>query len=355
VGPDLFELPFDRAFTAPDVVLAEGYGSDADRMNLAFVMMEAAGFECSFVLAASDAHGFRQTDSARRAMPRPSSFSSLLLRSRWSEGWVPFARASRTFWYGGESEYAPPGTSFWHGDSFYDPRRDEFGRVDCGAVWAPRSESGMKLDVRPNGAVDFTVRNRTWGVSVGRWRKHFSEMLPEARERAYQQLLGGIAQNATATSPLETDLDSYPFEMSFSAYAEGYAVSKGDTITLELPAFKSNVFGVGSAARRLSPIYLGGTDGDVDSFEITFPEGYTVVESLPSSFAMKNPRGRETWLEHKVTSEVKEGRLVVRVVRTARRAAAVQLGADFFPYLKGWNSRAASREARTIAVRKIGR
>ena len=34
---------------------------------------------------------------------------------------------------------------------------------------------------------------------------------------------------------------------------------------------------------------------------------------------------------------------------------ATQLGADFFPYLKGWNTRAASREARTITVRKIGR
>ena len=354
-GPGLFELPFDRAFTAPDVVLAEGYGSDADRMNLAFVMMEAAGFDCSFALAASDAHGFRRKECARRALPRPTSFSSLLLRAQWREGWVPFMRTARTFWYGGENEYAPAAASFWHGDSFYDPQSDEFGRVECGADWAPRAESAMKLDVRSNGAVDFTVKSRVWGAAVGKRRKDFAEMLPEARARFYQQLLGEIAQNATATSPLDTDVKGYPFELSFSAYAEGYAVSRGDTITLELPAFRSGVFGVGSAALRRSPIYLSGKDRDVDDFEIVFPEGYTVVESLPSSFAIWNPKAAETWLEHKVTHEVKDGRLHVRVVRTERRASAAQLGADFFPYLKGWNARAASREARTIVVRKIGR
>ena len=213
----------------------------------------------------------------------------------------------------------------------------------------------MKLDVRPNGAVDFMVTNRTWGASVGRRRKDFAEILPEERARAYQQLLNGIAQNATATSPLEADVKGYPFEISFSAYAEGYAVSKGDTITLELPAFRSNVFGVGSAARRRSPIYLSGTNSDVDDFEVVFPEGYTVVESLPSSFTIWNPKAPELWLEHKVTHEVKGGRLHVHVVRKERRASATQLGADFFPYLKGWNTRAASREARTMTVRKIGK
>ena len=355
VGPGLFEIPFDRAFTAPDVVLAEGYGSDADRMNLAYVMMEAVGFDCSFVLATSDAHGFRQKESARRAMPRPTSFSSLLLRAEWTDGWVPFLRKSRTFWYGGENEYTPPEASFWHGDSFYDPQRDEFGRVECGADWEPRTEGLMTLNVRPNGAVDFAVTNRTWGASVGKSRREFAEILPEQRERGYQQLLGEIAQNATATSPLEADVKGYPFEVSFSAYAEGYAVSKGDTITLEIPAFHSNVFGVGSAARRRSPIYLSGTNSDVDDFEIVFPEGYTVVESMPTSFTIMNPKSAELWLDHKVTSEVKDGRLHVHVVRKARRASATQLGADFFPYLKGWNTRAASREVRTITVRKIGR
>ena len=213
----------------------------------------------------------------------------------------------------------------------------------------------MTLNVRPNGAVDFAVTNRTWGASVGKSRREFAEILPEQRERGYQQLLGEIAQNATATSPLEADVKGYPFEVSFSAYAEGYAVSKGDTITLEIPAFHSNVFGVGSAARRRSPIYLSGTNSDVDDFEIVFPEGYTVVESMPSSFTIWNPKSAEKWLEHEVTHEVKDGRLHVHVVRKGRRASATQLGADFFPYLKGWNTRAASREVRTITVRKIGR
>ena len=352
-GPGLFELPFDRAFTAPDRVMAEGYGSDADRMNLAFTMMEAAGFDCSFVLATSDAHGFRRTEAERRAVPRPGSIPDLLLRAEWSEGWVPFCRERSVFWYGGENEYTPAECSSWHGGTYYDLRRDSFGRIDCGAEWAPRSRSEMTMEVRENGSVDARVRNSTYGASVGAMRKRFAEMLPELRSRFFQQMLGKFAQNAAATSDLETDVKGYPFTVSFSAYAADYAVARGDSITLELPAFNENVFGIGGSARRRSPIAVGGKDGDDDELEVVFPEGYTEIENIPADFRICNPLNPdELWLSHTATSRMEGGRLHVRVRRSARRPAAAQFDAAYHPYFRELNRRATSPEVRTITVRK---
>ena len=354
-GPGLFEVPFDRAFTAPDTVLAEGYGSDADRMNLARAMFEAAGFTCSFVLATSDAHGFRRTEAENRAVPHVGAYGSLLLRVEWREkGWIPFlGGTTQTFWYGGENEYTPAQATAWCNDGYYDPAADAFGRIALDTAWVPGTVGKYQLAVRANGAVDFTVVNETYGAAVGPLRKQFSELVPELRARYYQQLVSGLAQNATATRELETDVTGYPFTLSFAAYAEGFAVVKDDTISLELPAFGGRVFNLAEGPRRRSPLALGGQDSDRDTFEVVFPQGYTEIESLPPPFQVANPHDpNEVWLVNTVEQQVVDGCLHVTVTRTARREAAVQLGADFAPYLKDWNKRAASLEARTLTVRR---
>ncbi|MCQ2393968.1 MAG: DUF3857 domain-containing protein [Kiritimatiellae bacterium] len=352
-GPGLFELPFDQAFTAPDTVLAEGYGSDADRMNLAFAMFEAAGFDCSYILAADDSHGFRKREKTCRALPSVGAFSFLLLRAVWRSGWMPFFRDEEMFVYGGENEFTPVNATAWADDSIYDPQQDTFGRIACASNWMPRTTGHYVMNVRENGAVDFTVTNATYGASVGPLRKQFRELLPENRLRFYQQLIANLAQNASATRELETDVEGYPFSLSFAAYAEGYAVVKGETISLELPAFQGNVFGLRGSARRRSPIAVGGMNPDEDVFEVVFPKGYTEIESLPRGFTILNPTKKdETWLVNTVTQKVVDGCLHVTISRKAARKEATQLGADYDAYLKDWNKRAASLEARTITVRR---
>ncbi len=352
-GPGLFELPFEQAFTAPDRVLKEGYGSDADRMNLAYAMHEAAGFDCSFVLAANDAHGFRKVEATCRALPHLGSFGDLLLRAEWNTSWVPFLGETKTFWYGGENEYTPLTATSWCGSSFYEPARDTFGRISSAQADRPRTVGYYELNVRENGAVDFTVTNATYGAAVGTLRKQYSELLPELRARFYRRLLGNLAQNASSTRELETDVTGYPFTMSFAAYAEGYAVVKGDTISLELPAFSGQLFNMGGSGRRVAPIALGGKDVDEDVFDVVFPKGYTEIERLPPAFTIANPtKPADVWLVNTVTHRVVDGTLRVTVKRRAQRSTATQLGPDFHPYLKDWNKRAAALEARTITVRR---
>jgi hypothetical protein len=210
-GPGLFELPFDRAFSPPDRALADGYASGADRMNLLFSMLEGAGFRCEFVFAADTVHGFTLTEAERRRVPRPSSFDALVIRASDTDG--------RIFWVAGENEYTPPEASSYAGCTFYDPIRDEFGTVTVPKTvappatwWAPwtwfasapppptnftwhaAAKYFCRITVRENGAVDFDVESRTFGAGVGDFRKRFTEILPEMRNRYYQQLVGKLAQ-----------------------------------------------------------------------------------------------------------------------------------------------------------------
>ncbi len=353
-GPDLFDLPLDRAFTEPDRLLSEGYGSKADRMNLLRVMLEAAGFDCSFALASDDRLNLRDIESAARAVPRPGVFNALILRAVWREGWIPFLRDETVFWVSAENEWTPPTTSAWFGYSYFDPQENTFGRITpSDRLWETRSDNFCRLEVRSNGAVDFDVTNCTYGVVVGTLRKKFAELLPEMRSRFHQQLLGDLAQNATATSELVTDVKGYPFSLSFGAYAEGYAVAKDDGLTIRIPDFTEKFFGVGGE-RRQSPIVVDGARETMDTYEVVFPEGYTEIENLPKDFAIRNPRDEsEVWLRHAVTSRVEGGRLHVTVRRSLpARAVDTFLGPEYHPFLHDWNRRAAAEAARTISVRK---
>ncbi|MBR1587431.1 MAG: DUF3857 domain-containing protein [Kiritimatiellae bacterium] len=348
-GPGLFELPFDRAFSPPDRALADGYASNADRMNLLFSMLEGAGFRCSFVFAADTVRSFTLTEAERRRTPRPSSFDSLVIRATDASG--------RIFWVADENEHTPPETTSREGDDIYDPASDKFGIVDVplDSPWRGHADSRCLITVRENGSADFDITNLTYGAGVGSFRKRFEEMLPELRSRFFQQLVGNLSKNATATSALATDTRGYPASLSFSAHVADFAVIQGDALTLTIPDFSSSLFSVGGPLRK-SPLAVPGKAEEVDTYEIILPEGYTAVEHLPESLLLANPmRPDEAWLTHDVSQRVVDGRLRVTVRRRARREHATLLTADYFPFLRDWNRRASSRACRTLTVRKAPR
>lgn len=354
-GPGLTELPFDLAFSAPDRALADSYASGTDRMNVYFSLLEGAGFECSFVLATGDAHGYKSDPERRRQVPRPTAFGSLVIRARWTEGWIPFFRETQTFWLAGENEYTPPEASANLGNSYYDLEADAFGVVGEGTedVWRSKTKYLCRITLQENGAADFDFTNLTWGAGVGGFRKRFEEMLPEKRSRYYQQLVGQIAQNATATSELTTDTKAYPAEQVFSAYVGEYAQIDGDMMTVKIPDFESSLFSLGGPLRK-SPISIAGRNENVDVYEIVFPEGWAKIERLPDAFTLRNPlRANEIWLKHEVKSRVENGRLVVTVTRRVAREKSTMLSSDYFAFLKDWNRRAASPACRTVVVRRI--
>ena len=345
-GPGLFELPFDHAFSTPDRALADGYASGADRMNLLFAMLEGAGFDCSFVFAADTMNGFTLTEAERRRVPRPSSFDALVIRARDANG--------RLFWVAGENEYTPPETTSREGDDFYDPAADAFGVIDVppDSPWRGRADSRCRITVRDNGSADFDITNFTYGARVGGLRKKFEEMRPEIRSRFFQQLVGTLSENATATSDLVTETAGYPAYIAFSAYVADFAVLQDGMLTLTIPDFSGSLFSVGGTLRK-SPLAVMGKSEEIDTYEIVLPKGYTEIEHLPESLRLANPAdGLDIWMTHDVSHTVVDGQLHVTVRRRAHRARATQLTADYFPFLRDWNRRAASRACRTLTLRK---
>ncbi len=353
-GPDVFELPFDSAFTPPDKSMSDAYASRADCRNLLFSLLEGAGFDCSFVLSTSDRFGYQESDGEYRDVPLPEAFDALVVRAVWTDGWLPFFRDRQVFWVAGENEYTPVEASAWLGDSFYDPVADEFGIIGEGVddVWKAKKTAAMRMEVRENCGVDFDFSVSTYGAAVGSMRKRDVERLPEKRSRMYQQMLGHLSQNAAATSELHVDSKSYPFVISFSAYADDYAQKAGDTLTVRLPAFAKDLFSIGVAPRK-SPLALPGTSPEEEKYEVVFPRGWTEVEHLPESYVLINPANAgDVWLRHEVTSRVEDGRLVVAVSRATERPRMTILPSDYFAFLEDWNRRASSPAGRTIVVRR---
>jgi len=360
-GPGLFDLPFDRAFSAPDRALADGYASSADYMNLLFTMLEAVGFDCSFVLADNAPRCDARRLAIRREIPFPEWFDSLVVRAEIRDGGFPgvfgffsFGGEKQVFHVGRENEYTPPEASSHADEHFFDPSKIAFGYIPpFASEWESLGDNRCLMTIRENGGVDFDVTNLLYGAGVGGFRKRFAEMLPEMRTRFYQQLVGSIAQNATATKELVTDTDSYPAETSFSAYVENFAVVQDEAMTVVLPDFTSAPFGV-SGSTRTTPFSIGGKTPEIDSYEVVFPKGWRRVERLPDSFRFSDPSGRETdWelVQESSARVAEDGLLHVTVRRHARRARALLFAADYFPMFREWNRRAASPAARTIVVR----
>ena len=354
-GPGLYELPLDRQLTDPDVVLAERYATRLDYVRTLCSLLRESGYEADVVFAANDAD---EPEELRRRIkfeqPNVRAFATALCRVRVGKGgFLGFGGEEKTYFVGTENQYAPLGPTAYEGCDYYDPEDGTFGVVTVpDEAFRDFDDEKSEYLVREDGAVDLTVENTLRGTSVGGFRKTYSEILPEDRSRRYQAILGAVAQAATATRELETDVESYPAKQRFSCYVPDLAVVQGDMITLQIPPLVSSVPSCVGTARQ-TPFAVEAADGESEQVTIRFPEGYTKVESLPTPFVLANPLNpSEIWLESKVTTEVKDGVLSVRLSRKVGKRAYSWFGPEFYELVKDWNRIAGSRASRTVTVRK---
>ncbi|MCQ2388944.1 MAG: DUF3857 domain-containing protein [Kiritimatiellae bacterium] len=350
-GPSFGDLPMDRSFSPPDVVLADGYATAYDWLNAYFAMLEAIGFDPEFALLGGD----RGTDPALRALnrriPQVDDFNNLVIRLSVREGgwWWPWGTV-RTYWLDCENEYTPLGVRDYPGETAFLPASGTFETLPESD--APDSESRQTILLRENGDADFIVENRVWGVAVGARRKLYAEMLPEARARHFRAILGELAENAEATRELETELAGYPFARRYEAHVPGFATLQDGAMSVELAAFKTGFFTADEQTRQ-TPIGLASTGKTRSVFRIVFPDGYTEPEAIPEAWSLKLPGEETAECEFDVSSAVgDDGRLCVTLTRTRRRAADLVLPPEFAALLRNWNRRVASSSGRTVVVRK---
>ncbi len=355
-GPTFSELPLDRCFSAPDVMLADGYATAYDWLNLYFTMLEAVGFDPEFVLLGGDRGTDAEIKRLARRIPQVDDFNNLVIRVSVREGgWWPFGDV-RTYWLDHENEYTPLGVRAYPGQTAFLPASGTFEELPEKAGDLD-SESCQGIVLRENGDADFIVENRIWGVAVGASRKLYAEMLPEARARHFRAILGDLAENADATRELETDLTGYPFVRRYEAYVPGFATIQNGAMTVELNAFRAGFFSADEQTRE-SPIGLSATGRTRTRFTISFPEGYRTPESLPARWTMTLPGEDAPECDFDVRHFINdENRLCVVLERTRQRRADLVLQPVCAGLLRAWNRRIASPAGRTIVVRKtaVGR
>ena len=283
------------------------------------------------------------------------AFSAPLCRVKARDGgFLGFGGTERTFFVGVENQYAPLGPSPYEGCDFFDPATGAFGVVtvpEPGFARFVRETS--EYDIREDGSVDLAVVNEIAGPGVAAFRKTYSEILPEERSRRHQKILGEIAQAATATSDLETDIEAYPAVRRLSCHIPGFATVQGDAITIQLPALASSIPSAAGSARQ-TPFEVDACDAEEESVTVRFPEGYRTVEHLPASFSFADPADPSTvWVDSSVSSAVGEdGRLAVTVRRAVHRRDATWYRPEFHELVKDWRRIASSRGNRTMTVRR---
>ena len=354
-GPSLYEVPLAAQLTDPRTVLKERYATRLDYVRTLCALLRGAGYDADVVFATLDADddaALKRLDMVEK--PNEAAFAAALCRVTVRDGgFLWWGGAETTYFIGTENEYAPLGATIYDGSHYLDPATGAFGVVTKSAAdLAAASTVEMTVTVRENGAADVDMLETQFGPGVGTFRKDYAELLAEERSRHFQTLLGNLAQAATATRELETDVTGYPARLSFSAYIPDFATVSGDAITLTVPAFYRPLFSL-TGAVRTTPLLAGATEKSVTKVTVVFPEGYTLAEHLPEAHALVNPlKPGERWLTFAVERAVQDGRLTVTLTRTVDKHPDARLAKGYFALLKDWTREAMSRANRTITVRR---
>ena len=355
VGPAMYDVPLERQLTPPETVVAERYATRLDYVRTLCALLRGAGYDADVVLATlneDDPEVLKNSDKFER--PDVREYASALCRVRVTDGgFFGLFGDEKTYFVGTENEYTPLGATVFVGSDYFDPETCEFGVVTVpDETFKPFDACTTEIAVRENGAVDMTVESVKRGSGVGAFRKKYAEMLPEDRSRHHQKLLGDIAQAASATSELETDVEGYPARRRFACYIPDYATVGGDTITLQLPSLDCPIPNLTGTVRR-SPFAVGASENEEQVHAVTFPEGYTEVEHLPEAFVFADPADQDRlWLEAVTEKSVKDGVLTVKIVRRTHKRHYTHYDPKWFGLIRDWRRIGLSRANRTIVVRR---
>ncbi len=355
-GPSLFEVRLEDHVVDPEIVLRERYATRLGYIRTLCALMKGAGHEADIVFAGNNAALSQESVKFDiEHYPRIAAFGYSLCRVRVREGgFLWWGGTTKTLYFGCENEYTPVGTSDFDGAVCLDPSAGEFFVARVGDEdHEDREEETFEYSLRVNGSVDLDYSLKEFGASVGAMRKKYAEMLPEKRSRHFQAILGGVAQSASATRDLMTDVEGYPFTMSFSAFIPEMATCSRDSMSFKVPDLATRLFSV-SGSSRVNPIWTAGATGVKKSrYVVRFPEGYTKIEHVPSELAIRNPNNpSELWFSTSVKSSVKDGAAVIEIEFDSAPRRSAMLSSDKFALLREWNRIAGSCANSTIVVRR---
>lgn len=231
-GPALNEVPMK--LSAPDVILASGYGNSADRAVLLKTMLDAVGV-ASEIMPVSD---MLYTPEAVKMLSRfPGNiFSGVLV-------YVP----EENIFLNDDSEYARPGTVGGSGRIALHLDRGKLESVQP----ADRCENGVvqrqvDIQLQPDLSARITVTEKYIGKEFESMNRMFSRFTPELRRRYFESAAMGISRFAVISGVPESNFTVYPGVVKYVVDCKNFLNSTGRFAELDLPLFRTFSQAVGN-------------------------------------------------------------------------------------------------------------
>ncbi len=336
LGPSWTQLPFGT-FSAPDEVLADGYGNRLDRLVLWMAMLRALEVEAELVFI--NAEDF-ETDYVTRDL--------LAVRKapRWTRWSTPYVRLADGRLIGDEGEFDEPGSALPASRSLMTAS----GRVlyDQPEALRARSEQTVRVVVRPDGDAVLSAETFRWGLEAGALRRAVRDFTPETRRRAIAATADALASGSTPCSEYVADVAAYPVRSRLAVEAKGYAVRQGRVLSVPVAQVAAPLYRL-RGVRRENPLWLGAVQPSESVLDLWLPAGIEIL-SMPEPFSLELPGGGSytLTLERTVMPHTGLVRLTYRMRHTASPAL---LGAWYAPALEELDRRLSAPNMKTIIFR----
>lgn len=329
------DLPLNTLST-PDRTLADHYGHAADRAILMAAMLKAAGFKAEVKFAANDTNSYFPYTQPYLNNPQRQYFAFPLVELR---------HKGQTWYLNEGDQYSELGTSLLNGAPLL-AQDGPITTIELPEKYRNHHRNEFLVDLDSNGTATISVTNWFFGTELGRYRKQYSELLPEERRRHHLELISAIAKSATPTTDLITNTETLPGYRTYTATAPDYAVISGDTLTLQLPGMENTLLPLRSDSRT-NPLFVTLRDGSDLSVRVLLPHGYTHVPLLPPSHSWQLAGNIGTVEINVTTGQTPDNRTYVQLDRQVKRQTGL-LQPQLYPTLLEYNRLMLHPASRTL-------
>ncbi|MDR2982101.1 MAG: DUF3857 domain-containing protein, partial [Puniceicoccales bacterium] len=273
-GPNFTSLPLN-CLTPAGTTLTDGYGNEADRSILLVSLLEAAGFQPHLFLSATSPSS-EIFWSAKNLFPT-NLFPRLI---------VEVLADNTSYYLDNLSIYSELGTTGLDGCMAIRIDSPHLRKISTSQKFMDCDSVHYTMTIDANGDAEIKVERTFPGISFEGFKRGFTEITPEERNRYHQQCITSVAQSAVPASELVTDL-AYPGKLSYSAKVSRYAVRSGNYLYFDLPGATTSATPAGADTRAL-PLFASSKVDSQISWNITLPAG-VVVQAAPEEISWIGP------------------------------------------------------------------
>jgi Domain of Unknown Function with PDB structure (DUF3857)/Transglutaminase-like superfamily len=202
-----------------------------------------------------------------------------------------------------------------------------------------------KLELNPDGSIHGSVEETRIGTEATNERQHLLSASGADRQKVIENFLGtflgGFHLTKAATSKLDTP--SATLTMRYEFTADHYAKSAGELLILRPRVLGEKASSLSETEPRKFPVEFDEASLQMDDFEITLPQGYS-VDDFPEP--VKTDAGFATYSSE---TQVTPGK--IRYKRTYQ-VNQVLVPVDQFAALKKFNRQVSADENASVVLKK---